>query len=181
MAAMTRCFPRDWARSARRASTIALSALLAGILGLIGLLEFWSFPGKPEQFVDEHGTPLPGSLSEKSFIDVNGVRQGMIIESKNTANPVLLFLHGTMPDYFLSRRHPTGLEDLFIVVWWEQRGAGLSYSPDIPKQSWASEQFIADTLVVTDYLRQRFGQERSYLMGHSNGTFVGIQAAATGA
>jgi hypothetical protein len=73
---------------------MALSALLAGVLGLIELLEFWSFPGKPEQFVDEHGSPLPRSLSEKIFIDVNGLRQGMIIESRNTANPVLLYLHG---------------------------------------------------------------------------------------
>jgi pimeloyl-ACP methyl ester carboxylesterase len=169
---------RQWAKTARRVSLIALLAFLAGVLGLTGLLLFWSYPGKPEQFVDEHGAPLPGSLSEKIFIDVNGVKQGMIIESKNTANPVLLYLHGTMPDYFLSRRYPTGLEDLFTVVWWEQRGAGLSYSPDIPKESLTSEQYIADTLAVTDYLRQRFGKDRIYLMGHSNGTFFGIQAAA---
>ena len=39
-------------------------------------------------------------------------------------------------------------------------------------------QYIADTLAVTDSLRQRFGQDRIYLMGHSNGTFFGIQAAA---
>jgi pimeloyl-ACP methyl ester carboxylesterase len=41
-----------------------------------------------------------------------------------------------------------------------------------------SEQYIADTLAVTDYLRERFGQNRIYLMGHSNGTFFGIKAAA---
>jgi pimeloyl-ACP methyl ester carboxylesterase len=157
---------------------IAFSALLMGLLGVVGLLLVWSYPGKPQPFVDERGTPLPASLSEKIFIDVNGVKQGMIIESKNTANPVMLYLHGTMPDYFLTRRYPTGMEDLFTMVWWEQRGAGLSYSPDIAKASLTSEQYIADTLAVTDYLRQRFGQDRIYLMGHSNGTFFGIQAAA---
>jgi pimeloyl-ACP methyl ester carboxylesterase len=178
MAVMIERSARHWARAARRASLIILSALFAGVLGILRLLLFWSYPGKPEQFVDEHGAQLPGSLSEKIFVDFNGVRQGLIIESKNTANPVLLYLHGTMPDYFLSRRYPTGLEDLFTVVWWEQRGAGLSYSPDIHKESLTSEQYIADTLAVTDYLRQRFGQDRIYLMGHSNGTFFGIQAAA---
>lgn len=40
------------------------------------------------------------------------------------------------------------------------------------------EQLIADTLALTDHLRQRFGQEKIYLMGHSGGTFIGIQAAA---
>lgn len=40
------------------------------------------------------------------------------------------------------------------------------------------EQMIADTKAVTNYLRGRFGQEKIYLMGHSGGTFIGIQAAA---
>ena len=40
------------------------------------------------------------------------------------------------------------------------------------------EQMISDTLEVTKYLRQRFGQDKIYLMGHSGGSFIGIQAAA---
>jgi pimeloyl-ACP methyl ester carboxylesterase len=40
------------------------------------------------------------------------------------------------------------------------------------------EQFISDTLELTNYLRNRFGKEKIYLMGHSGGTFFGIQAAA---
>jgi pimeloyl-ACP methyl ester carboxylesterase len=38
-------------------------------------------------------------------------------------------------------------------------------------------QFVADTLAVTDYLRERFGQDKIYLLGHSWGSFIGIQAA----
>jgi putative lipase involved disintegration of autophagic bodies len=41
-----------------------------------------------------------------------------------------------------------------------------------------AEQFISDTLEVTHYLRHRFGKDKIYLMGHSGGTFFGIQAAA---
>ena len=41
-----------------------------------------------------------------------------------------------------------------------------------------SEQLISDTLEVTQYLRNRFDKEKIYLMGHSGGTFIGIQAAA---
>jgi pimeloyl-ACP methyl ester carboxylesterase len=178
MAAMIERSPRHWARTAMRLSLIALSAFVAGVFGVLGLLLVWSYPGRPKPFVDEHGTPLAGSLAEKIFVDVNGVKQGMIIESKNTANPVMLYLTGTMPDYFLSKRHPTGLEELFTIVWWEQRGAGLSYRPDIAQESLTTEQFITVTLVVTDYLRRRLGQDRIYLMGHSNGTFFGVQAAA---
>jgi len=37
---------------------------------------------------------------------------------------------------------------------------------------------VADTIAVTQYLRQRFQQNKIYLMAHSFGTYVGIQAAA---
>ena len=37
---------------------------------------------------------------------------------------------------------------------------------------------ISDTLELTNYLRHRFGKDKIYLMGHSGGTFIGIQAAA---
>ena len=54
---------------------------------------------------------------------------------------------------------------------------GMSYSPAIPRESLTVEQYISDTIAVTNYLRQRFGKEKIYLMGHSGGTFFGIQAA----
>jgi len=106
------------------------------------------------------------------------VEQGMFIKSKDINNPVLLYLHGGMPDYFLTQKYPTGLEDYFTVVWWEQRGSGISYNADIPPETMNLEQMISDTLEVTNYLRNRFGKEKIYLMGHSGGTFIAIQAAA---
>ena len=78
----------------------------------------------------------------------------------------------------LTQDHPTGLEDLFTVVWWDQRGAGLSYHPDIPPESMSIEQLVDDTVAVTDFLRERFRQDRIYLLGHSWGSFVAVQAAA---
>lgn len=136
--------------------------------------------GSPEAFLDGEGRPLPGSIAEKSFVSLNGVRQGMVIRGKDATNPVLLWVHGGpgMPDYPLTQRYPTGLEDLFTVVWWDQRGAGLSYDPHIPPRSMTIEQLIDDTLAVTDHLRQRFGQDRIYLLGHSWGSYLALQAAA---
>lgn len=159
--------------------SIMILILITAILLLIGILLAWS-PGKVQPFLDENGRPLAGSLSEKSFIDIRGLRQGMFIKSHNTANPVLLFLHGGpgMPEYWLSRNYPTGLDKHFTVAWWEQRGAGLSYSPAIPPESMTAEQFIADTLAVSHSLCQRFGQEKIYLLAHSWGSYIGIQAAA---
>jgi pimeloyl-ACP methyl ester carboxylesterase len=41
-----------------------------------------------------------------------------------------------------------------------------------------SEQFVADCIEVTRYLLKRFEQEKIYLLGHSWGSTIGIQAAA---
>jgi pimeloyl-ACP methyl ester carboxylesterase len=128
--------------------------------------------------VDENGRPLPGSISEKSFININGVRQGMFIRGKNVTNPVLLYLHGGLPEYFLTECYPISFEEDFTVIWWEQRGAGLSYSPSLPRDTVTVEQLISDTLSLTNYLQHRFGKEKIYLMAHSGGSFFGLQAAA---
>ncbi|WP_373551169.1 alpha/beta hydrolase [Haliscomenobacter sp.] len=160
-----------------RIMLIMLSILITCTLILVGMLWIIS-PGKPEPFLDENGNRLAGSISEKIHININGLDQGMFIKSKDVKHPVLLYLHGGLPDYFLTQKYPTGLEDYFTVVWWEQRGSGLSYRANIPPASMTLEQMIADTKQVTNYLRKRFGQEKIYLMAHSGGTFIGIQVAA---
>ena len=155
-----------------------LSIFLVCLLILAGVLLACS-KGKPIPFLDENGKPLEGSISEKIYVNINGVEQGMFIKSKDSTNPVLLYLHGGMPEYFLTQKYPTGLENYFTVVWWEQRGSGLSYYADIPPETITLEQIMSDTKEVTNYLRKRFGHEKIYLMGHSGGTFIGIQVAAS--
>jgi pimeloyl-ACP methyl ester carboxylesterase len=154
------------------------SALLACVLGILAVLWRWSWPGRPRPFLSGSGAPLPGSLSEKIRVPINGAAQGMIVRSRDTTKPVLLYLHGGMPDYFLAERCAAGLEECFTVCWWEQRGSGLSYNPRARRGSVTLEQLIADTLEVTDYLRRRFDQQRIYLMGHSGGTVLGTLAVA---
>lgn len=156
------------------AAAAVVFLLLITLLAVLLLIS----PGKPKPIVDQNGSPVAGSISEKVFVEINGIRQGMFIKSTDASHPVLLYLHGGMPDYFLSERYPTGLEEIFTIVWWEQRGSGISYSDNIPPETMTMEQLIADTIAVTNYLRQRFGQEKIYLMGHSGGSFIGIQAAA---
>lgn len=134
--------------------------------------------GKPDPFLDKFGNPIIGSISEKIFISVNGVKQGMFIKSKDETHPVLLMLHGGMPEYFLSQKYPTGLDDYFTVVWWEQRGSGISYNSNILPASITLEQMVTDAVEVTNYLRNRFNKNKIYLMAHSGGSFIGIETAA---
>jgi pimeloyl-ACP methyl ester carboxylesterase len=167
---------------ARRVGRIMIffaSAILALLLVVLGLLVMWS-PGDARPLANESGNPLEGSISEKTRAEINGVQQGMFIKSRNESNPVLLFVHGGpgLPEYFLTDTYPTGLEDYFTVCWWEQRGAGLSFSPARAADTMTVDQFVSDTLAVTNYLRARFHKDKIYLMAHSGGTLIGIEAAA---
>ena len=69
--------------------------------------------------------------------------------------------HGGCRIIFLLKKYPTGLEDDFTVVWWEQCGSVMSYRADIPLVT--VEQLISDTLEVTKYLRHRFGKDKIFL------------------
>lgn len=135
--------------------------------------------GNPKPYRDERGAPLTKSISEKISAEINGSQQGMFLKGKNAANPVLLFLTGGpgIPDYFLTKEIDTGLEDTFTVCYWDYRGTALSYSPDCKAEDCTTRQFVQDAIAVTDYLRERFGQEKIYLLGHSFGTYIGLLTA----
>jgi pimeloyl-ACP methyl ester carboxylesterase len=158
---------------------IPISAFAICILILITVLLIYS-PGKPEPFLDNNGEPVAGSISEKTFVKIGGVRQGMFIRGKNINNPVLLYIHGgpAFPNYFLIDKYKPGLEEYFTVCYWEQRGGGLSYSPDVTLESMNFGQLSSDAIEVTKYLLDRFDKRKIYLMAHSGGTPFAIMAAA---
>lgn len=100
----------------------------------------------------------------------------MFLQSTDKEHPILLFLHGGpgSPEVAFTQDYPTGLEQIFTVCWWEQRGSGMSYHRHIPKETMTIDQMIADTIAVTNYLRKRFGKEKIYMMGHSWGSVLGL-------
>jgi len=117
-------------------------------------------------------------IYEKTFVEINGLKQGMFIKGDNKNSPVLLFLHGgpAMPEYGMTQKYPTYLEKYFVVCWYEQRNAGLSYNKNTNLEELTVENIVLDTLEISNYLRERFNKDKIYLMGHSWGTLIGIKA-----
>jgi pimeloyl-ACP methyl ester carboxylesterase len=163
-----------------RGLMMAAAMIFAGLLLVATGVLFAISKGYPDPLRNAAGEVIPGSLSERVTIQIGGIPQSMIIQSVDPANPVLLFLHGGpgMTEFFMEQDYPTGLERHFTMVWWEQRGAGMSFSSDIPPETMTMDQMISDTIEVADYLRDRFGQDRIVLFGHSWGSYLGIQVAA---
>lgn len=74
----------------------------------------------------------------------------------------------------LLRRHMGKLEKHFVVVSWDQRGAGKSFAANKPNSSMKINQFISDACELTKMLSQRFNQKKIFLAGHSWGSVIGI-------
>lgn len=156
---------------------ILLSLVIACLIGL-GILHFKS-PGEAQPFVDEKGKEISNSISVIEKIEIGEIDQYLIIRGKDISKPLLLFLHGgpgTSEFMYFQKLNPEFEED-FVIAYWEQRATGKSYREDIPIESMTVDQFVSDTKEVTEYLLERFSQDKIYLMGHSWGTYIGIIAA----
>ena len=156
-------------------SLMTLFILFSSAILVIFIFLLVNSTGKPELFLDDKKNILINSVSEKGFIEINGGKFGFFIKGKNINNPVLLYLHGGMPDYFLTQDFPTGLDEIFTVVWWDQRGAGLSFNALLNRNTVNIDSLIEDTREITNYLCKRFSQDKIYLMAHSGGTFLGVK------
>lgn len=156
---------------------VLLAILILLVLTLVVLLI--NSPGELPALRDEQGNPIAGAISEKVVVEIGGVRQGMFLRGEDATKPVLLFLHGgpASPELAMMLAEETGerLEQEFVVCYWDQRGAGMSYSGSLDPATVNTEQLVEDAAEVTGYLRARFGQEKIYLMGHSWGSYLGIR------
>ena len=152
--------------------------LLAVILGLLVTLWIKS-PGTADPITDSNGRTIPGSISVIEKVKLGGQEQYLIIRGQDRNKPVMLFLHGGpgSPEFAFMKKTNKAIEKDFVMVYWEQRGAGKSYSKDIPAESMNLSQFISDTRELSILLAKRFKKDKIYLMGHSWGSFLGILTA----
>jgi len=122
----------------------------------------------------------PSGIDSLEEVMIGGVKQWIFVRGSDTANPVLLFVHGGpgSADIFLARHFDRELVQHFVVVHWDQRGAGKSYSPDIPVETMNRDQYVSDICELSEMLKGRFHVPKIYLVGHSWGSEIGILAAA---
>lgn len=118
----------------------------------------------------------PG-ISREEKIMLGGIAQTIFIRGRDRANPVLLFLHGGpgLPEMPFSHVNAE-LERDFIVVHWDQRGAGKSYRPDIAPETMSAEKITGETIALTRHLCRTLGKRKVYLAGFSWGSLVGVLA-----
>jgi pimeloyl-ACP methyl ester carboxylesterase len=148
--------------------------LAVGALGAVFVL----LRGRTPPITDRFWRTVPGSIAALESVSLGGSEQWVLIRGRDRGNPVVLFLHGGpgMPAMYLAHSFQREMERDFVMVHWDRRGAGKSYDSGVPLDSLHVRRILEDTYELTRLLRDRFGGNRIYLLGHSWGSYLGLLA-----
>ncbi len=152
---------------------IVLAVPLAALLGLLGYREAAQYSLRQQPPVTS-----PDGVESLEEVELGGVEQSVLIRGADRDKPVLLWLHGGpgVPAMPLAHSQDRELVKHFVVVHWDQRGAGRSYDGGLTEGDLTTERYVSDTHELVEKLEDRFGEEKVYLVGHSWGSALGALA-----
>ncbi|AKI99591.1 hydrolase, alpha/beta fold family [Archangium gephyra] len=112
-------------------------------------------------------------------VRLGGVDQWLLIRGRSLHNPLLLYLSGGpgASEMAWVRHFNAPLEEHFLVVQWDQRGAAKSYGARKDRDGLTVEQFVSDASELLELLTTRFSQQKVFVVGHSWGSILGVLLA----
>ena len=173
---------RRWAGSARGrhpAALVTRRALAALFtVAVVAFAVLVAQPASTAPITSADGAPISSSIAELTTVRLGGHDTTVMLRGQSAAAPVLLYLAGGPggTDLGAMRLFGSPLERDFVVATWDQRGAGTSYGSLDPTSTLTMAQAVRDTIELADRLRERFEQDRVYLIGNSYGTLLGVLA-----
>jgi pimeloyl-ACP methyl ester carboxylesterase len=113
-------------------------------------------------------------------VQLGGITQWFRIRGADASNPVLLLMQQgpglPMINEASRLEHLLGLERAFTVVYWDQRGTGLSLRQGSNGADISVARMVADTVSMLELLHGRFGG-KTFVAGFSfGGTFAAYAA-----
>lgn len=124
----------------------------------------------------------PNGVERLEKVRIGGIDQWVSIRGTDRRNPVLLYIHGG-PGYVsipMSWWFSRGWEEYFTVVQWDQRAAGKTYllsDPATIVPTLTRERMIGDAEEMAAWVRKELGKDKIFVLGHSFGSFLGLQLA----
>lgn len=113
-------------------------------------------------------------IEEARFIRLGGIEQWITIRGDEANRPIVLLLHGGPGDVQSAFTQAYALyEKHFVLVQWDQRGAGRTFAkyrdqtPDL-----SLDRVASDGIELAEYLRKRFPSNPIVALGHSWGSVI---------
>ena len=157
-----------WLRTERTPLVTAGTAVAVITVSALAVIASQRFAATPP-------ITTPGSIATMEQVELNGSQQWITIRGRSIHNPVLLFLAGGPggSELVMTRKYLDDLEDHFVVVNWDQPGTGKSYNA-APLETLTPQRYIEDAHALSQYLRERFHQQKIYVFGESWGSILGV-------
>jgi pimeloyl-ACP methyl ester carboxylesterase len=118
----------------------------------------------------------PDGIDEHGYVRIGGIDQWLQVRGENRRNPVLLFLHGAGMSMTPFTPLFRDWERYFTVVQWDRRGTGKTLRRN-NKGQLSFDLMARDGVEVAEYLRGHLGADQIILLGHSQGSIVGVLMA----
>lgn len=127
-------------------------------------------------------------INEEKFVTIGGIQQWITIRGDDSSKPVILFLHGGPGSVMSAYGNAVygAWEKEFILVQWDQRGAGRTFGKNAPtnvdENYWIEnpltvEQMTDDGIELSKYLIQQFKKQQIIIIGSSWGSVMGTTMA----
>lgn len=116
------------------------------------------------------------NIDTTQFVNIGGIKQFISVKGTKS-NPLMLYLHGGPGAASSSHRQQITsiLEEHFLVVHWDQRGAGKSLDSDLKSPTLSVMKQDAEELLL--YLLKVFNKDKIELVANSWGTILGFHLA----
>ncbi len=118
-------------------------------------------------------------IDEKRVLALDGAPIHLRIRSTDAALPVVVFLHGGpgVCDRHWVLKYQSALAQVATMICYDQRGAGLSYRKGMQESELSITRMVDDAVAVIEWARERFAQDKVFLVGHSWGSLLGVLVA----
>jgi pimeloyl-ACP methyl ester carboxylesterase len=166
---------------------MAAPQILAKIASLLGAIAIGTVAGAygvralaQSHDADTFAIRTPNGVDEAEFVSINGLDQWITIRGQDRTKPLVLILHGgpgQAQSHLIQRMAP--MERDFVVVKWDQRGAGktLAHAGGLVDPAVDLKTMVSDGLALTEYLKRHLHRDRIVLLGFSWGSRLGVEMA----
>src|SRR5262245_8224322 len=133
-------------------------------------LAFLAFSGCDALGADDRAqTQDSARIEEARYVSIGGIEQWITIRGDRRDAPILLLLHGGPAEIqspLISTYEP--FERSYVLVQWDQRGAGKTYGKNRgPDSDVSLDRLAQDGIDLSEHLLKHLGQRRLILIGHS--------------
>lgn len=117
-----------------------------------------------------------GAINEKEYLMLGKYSQAVLMRGEDDSAPVVLFVHGGPGSAMIgmAEKTTTPWEKDFVVVHWDQLGAGLSYSKNIASADITVDGLLQSMDELVDWLLNRFNKDKLFIAGHSWGSMLSL-------